>query len=260
VTQKLERMRAAILIVLLSVVCASAIKLPPGFNSANDLATVLANEPDAARFAQTSFGGDAITFKETGGDDKVAGSTAAQDEADADVGEFDSQIETLIGDIKKIKEAVKESEECAKRVAEQQAELRGLIEQKEHLEKEKEKKILQTKLEKQMKDLTEINRMSRSLRTKFSELKHTQKLIKTKMAGTRSSLGQLDSDSEPMSDTQLNEAAENIGAEIDAMHKAQTDVLGKSHKKNTGYVRSTVDTANEQYRAKGQHKGKHHEW
>jgi len=103
-----------------------------------------------------------------------------------------------------------------------------------------------------MKDLSEINRMSRSLRTKFSELKHTQKLIKTKMAGTRSSLGQLDSDTEPLSDAQLNEAAENIGAEIDAMHKAQADVLSKTHKTNTGHVRGVVSTANKQYKMKGQ--------
>jgi DNA repair exonuclease SbcCD ATPase subunit len=246
-------MRAAVLIVLLSCVCASAVKLPPGFNSAGDLATVLANEPDAARFASASYGSDSITFK----DDAPAASSGGakstgDDESDADVAEFDSQIEAIVGDIKKIKEAVKESEECAKRVAEQQAELRGLIEQKEHLEKEKEKKILQTKLEKQMKDLGEINRMSRALRTKFSELKHTQKLIKTKMAGTRSSLGQLDSDTEPLSDSQLNEAAENIGAELDAMHKAQGDVLSKAHKTNAGHVRGVVQTANKMYKKKGQ--------
>jgi len=239
--------------VLLSVVCASAIQLPPGFNSASDLATVLANEPEAARFAQTSLGGDTITFKDEG--DSHSSHHHQQhsennDESDADVAEFDSQIEALVGDIKKVKEAVKESEECAKRVAEQQAELRGLVEQKEHLEKEKEKKILQTKLEKQMKDLTEINRMSRSLRTKFSELKHTQKLIRTKMAGTRSSLGQLDSDTEPLTNTQLNEAADNIGAEIDAMHKAQADVLAKSHKANKQKVHGTVDFANKQYKNK----------
>jgi len=245
-------MRAAILIVLLSCACASAMKLPPGFNSATELATVLANEPDAARFAQTSLGGDSITFKDDADTATTKGRATGEDETDADVAEFDSQIETLVGDIKKVKEAVKESEECAKRVAEQQAELRGLIEQKEHLEKEKEKKILQSKLEKQMKDLTEINRMSRSLRTKFSELKHTQKLIKTKMAGTRSSLGQLDSDSEPLTDTQLSEAAENIGAELDAMHKAQAAVLSKTHKTNTGHVRGVVSTANKMYKKKGQ--------
>jgi len=246
-------MRAAILVVLISCVCcASAVKLPPGFNSATELATVLANEPDAARFAATSFGGDSITFKDDAEPSSKHGHAAGgEDESDADVAEFDSQIEALVGDIKKIKDTIKESEECAKRVAEQQAEMRGLIEQKEHLEKEKEKKILQTKLEKQMKDLSEINRMSRSLRTKFSELKHTQKLIKTKMAGTRSSLGQLDSDTEPLSDSQLNEAAENIGAEIDAMHKAQSDVLSKTHKTNTGHVRGVVSTANRLYKNKG---------
>jgi len=244
-------MRAAVLVVLLSCVCASAIQLPPGFNSATDLATVLANEPDAARFASTSFGGDSITFK----DDAPAASehkSGGEDESETDVSEFDSQIEAIVGDIKKVKEAVKESEECAKRVAEQQAELRGLVEQKEHLEKEKEKKILQSKLEKQMKDLSEINRMSRALRTKFSELKHTQKLIKTKMAGTRSSLGQIDADHEALSDTQLNEAAENIGAELDAMHKAQTGVLNKAHKSNAGHVQKTVQTANKMYKKKAQ--------
>jgi len=125
-----------------------------------------------------------------------------------------------------------------------------LQEQKEHLEKEKEKRILQAKLEKQMRDLTEINRMSRSLRQKFSELKHTQKLIKTKMSGTRSSLSQLDADSEPIDTNALNEASENIGAEVDAMQKAQQDLLARAHTQNTNSVKSTIKTANDIYKKK----------
>jgi len=230
------------------------IKLPPGYNSPNELATVLANEPDAARFASTTYGGqDTITFRDDGANSGGATerrSASGDDETDADVAEFDSQIEQINQDLRKLREAIKESEECARRLSEQQAEVRSLQEQKEHLEKEKEKRILQAKLEKQMRDLTEINRMSRSLRQKFSELKHTQKLIKTKMSGTRSSLSQLDADAEPIDTNTLNEASENIGAEVDAMQKAQQDLLARSHDQNTNSVKATIKSANQIYRKK----------
>jgi DNA repair exonuclease SbcCD ATPase subunit len=252
-------MRAILFIVLVSCLClasATETQLPPGYNSANELATVLANEPDAARFASASFGADTITFK----DDGAAGAGAApssrprssgDDETDADVSEFDAQIEQINNDLKKLKEAIKESEECARRLSEQQAEVRSLQEQRDHLEKEKEKRILQAKLEKQMRDLAEINRMSRSLRSKFSELKHTQKLIKTKMTGTRSTLSQLDADTEPLDTSALSEAADNISQEVDAMQKAQQDLLGRSHTRNTKQVKSTITSANKIYGRKG---------
>jgi len=247
-------MRCVLAIVLaLCVSSAMGIKLPPGYNSPTELATVLANEPDAARFASASFGQDSITFREDGpreGHEHRGG--GGDDETDADVAEFDSQIEQINQDLRKLREAIKESEECARRLSEQQAEVRSLQEQKEHLEKEKEKRILQAKLEKQMRDLTEINRMSRSLRQKFSELKHTQKLIKTKMSGTRSSLSQLDSDNEPVDNNALNEASEQIGAEVDAMQKAQQELLARAHNQNTASVKSTIQTANNIYRKKGQ--------
>ena len=224
-------MRAILFIVLVSCLCwasATETQLPPGYNSANELATVLANEPDAAR-------------PRSSGDD----------ETDADVSEFDAQIEQINNDLKKLKEAIKESEECARRLSEQQAEVRSLQEQRDHLEKEKEKRILQAKLEKQMRDLAEINRMSRSLRSKFSELKHTQKLIKTKMTGTRSTLSQLDADTEPLDTSALSEAAENISQEVDAMQKAQQDLLSRSHSRNTKQVKSSITTANKIYGRKG---------
>jgi len=78
------------------------IKLPPGYNSPTELATVLANEPDAARFASTTYGQDSITFR----DDSAAGGPSERrhsgdDETDADVAEFDSQIEQINQDLKK---------------------------------------------------------------------------------------------------------------------------------------------------------------
>jgi len=262
-------MRVVLCLVSLALLasCGTALRvqgeLPPGYNSANELATVLANEPDAARdarFAQVSggVGADTITFKDDDGGGGGGGYRSeynarrrAKDEEDADTAEFDSQIEQIHQDLKKLREAIKESEECARRLTEQQAEVRSLNEQKEHLEKEKEKRILQNKLEKQMKDLSEINRMSRALRTKFSELKHTQKLIKTKMSGTRSSLNQLDQDSEPISSADLNEAADDLGAEVDAMQKAQAALLAKSHSRNTKAVRGTMKNANTIHKRKG---------
>jgi len=253
-------MRLAVLVVLLSCVCLAStesVNLPPGYNSATELASVLANEPDAARFASQSFGSDTITFKEdspSGGGGGGGGGSGGKghgidDESEADVAEFDAQIEQIDQDLKKLKEAIKESEECARRLSEQQAEVRSLQEQRDHLEKEKEKRILQAKLEKQMRDLAEINRMSRSLRTKFSELKHTQKLIKTKMTGTRSSLNQLEDDGEPVDANALSEAAENIGVEMDAMQKAQRELLKKTHSSNTKRVKGSILTANKMYQA-----------
>jgi len=253
-------MRVFITLIAVALIasCATATnsreELPPGFNSATDLASVLANEPDSARdarFAQVS-GADTITFKDdnAGPYSEYNSRRREKDEEDADTAEFDSQIEQINQDLKKLWEAIRESEECARRLTEQQAEVRSLNEQKEHLEKEKEKRILQTKLEKQMKDLSEINRMSRALRTKFSELKHTQKLIKTKMSGTRSSLNQLDADSEPLSSTDLSEAADDLGSEVDAMQKAQASILAKAHSKNSKAVRSTITTANTIHRRK----------
>jgi DNA repair exonuclease SbcCD ATPase subunit len=240
-------MKAILVFVALCVAVASA--LPPGYNSASELATVLANEPDAARFASASSGGDTITFK----DDSAShghgghGGDKKEDEGDADVAEFDAQIEQIQVDLKKLKEAIKESEECARRLAEQQAEVRSLQEQKEHLEKEKEKRILQAKLDRQMKDLAEINRMSRSLRTKFSELKHTQKLIKTKMSGTRNSLQQLDSDGDAAGGSEIGEAADAIGAEVDAMQKAQSEMLAREHHKNAQAVKGAVKKADNDF-------------
>jgi chromosome segregation ATPase len=232
--------------------------LPPGYNSANELATVLANEPDAARFASASFGSDTITFK----DDSSSGGSAGGglggggahggggggDDGDADVAEFDAQIDQIDQDTKKLKGAIKESEEYARRLSEQNAELRSLQEQRDHLEKEKEKRVLQAKLEKQMRDLAEINRMSRSLRTKFSELKHTQKLIKTKMTGTRSSLSQLDGD-EPADPGSLNESVDTITQEMDAMQKAQDNILKQSQDRNRKAVKGAVLSANSMYKA-----------
>jgi len=230
--------------------------LPPGYNSANELATVLANEPDAARFASASFGSDTITFK----DDSPSGGGSGGglgggshgggggDDGDADVAEFDAQIEQIDQDTKKLKAAIKESEEYARRLSEQNAELRSLQEQRDHLEKEKEKRILQAKLEKQMRDLAEINRMSRSLRTKFSELKHTQKLIKTKMTGTRSSLSQLDSD-EPGDPGSLTESVDTITQEMEAMQKAQDNILKQSQDRNRKTVKGAVMSANNMYQA-----------
>jgi hypothetical protein len=246
----------ALVIAALCWASATATQLPPGYNSANELATVLANEPDAARFASASFGGDTITFKD-GGDDHHDAAPAdphsGGGDAESDTAEFDAQIEQINHDLKKLKGAIKESEECSRRLTEQQAEVRSLQEQKEHLEKEKEKRILQAKLEKQMKDLAEINRMSRSLRAKFSELKHTQKLIKTKMSGTRSSLSQLDSDSEPQSSSDLSESTDAITSEVDAMQKAQTELIAREHKSTSQALKKTLVRANKAYSSKSHH-------
>jgi len=163
-------------------------------------------------------------------------------EAEANA-EYDMQINQVKADMAKLREALKESEECARRAAEQKAELKNLEEQKERLEKEKEKKILEAKLQKQMEDLNEITRMSRSLRTKFNELKRTQKIIRTKMTGTKTSLNQLDEMTADLEGESSEDAADNIGNEVDAMQAAQQAILARAHKVNTKDVRTTMKQA-----------------
>jgi hypothetical protein len=257
-------MKVAIIALLLCALCAvQGNLLPPGYESAEELANVLANEPaSASRFAEAAAA-DTITFRETQTPGSVTVSDPNQqqgcgcqasvpasngcncqqeDGIDDDTSEFDAQIEQIEKDVKNLKLAIKETEECAKRLQEQEAELRALKEQKDHLEKEKEKKVLQAKLERQMRDLAEINRMSRSLRTKFNELKHTQKLIKTKMICTRSSLNQLDS--EPEIDTDmLNDSAAMLGKQMEAMHKSQLAMLTSSHARNEQHLKNELDSA-----------------
>jgi len=179
---------------------------------------------------------DVITFKAS---DPSAGDVAGSEMAS----EFDAQIEEVKKNIKRVEEAIKESEAAAMRLREQKAELRTLVEKQQHLEKQKEKKILETKLEKQMTDLEEINRMSRSLRTKFNDLKRTQGLIKTKITGTRSSIEQLQRDGEVETDD-LKDNAENLAAEMDAMHAAQEKILAAEHKGAATQVKNSLDNAN----------------
>jgi len=252
--------------------------LPPGFSSASEVASVLASEPaSASSFGSSSgSGSDSITFRDDSNSAAGFGSsggcsppdpcgasagpigggmpqpggidpyvrTRIVDPAEAEANaEYDMQINQVKADMAKLREALKESEECARRAAEQKAELKNLEEQKERLEKEKEKKILEAKLQKQMEDLNEITRMSRSLRTKFNELKRTQKIIRTKMTGTKTSLNQLDDMTSDLEGESSEDAADNIGNEVDAMQAAQQAILARAHKVNTKDVRSTMKQA-----------------
>jgi len=221
-----------VVVALCVAVVASAEALPEGFNSPADIASVLANEPPAAkdmRFAQTGSSGssDSITFSDNG-------------LADAG-GEFDGQIEQVEQDIKKLEERLKEATECAMRAKEHEAEIKQLKEQKNQLQKEKEKKILSARLEKQMRDLGDINRMSRSLRNKFQELKRTQMLINSKITGTKTSLSQLESESVGSVEDVSAGVVENIQQVVDTMQKAQQSTLGMAHGKNIKSIANSIN-------------------
>jgi len=246
-------MKAALVlfVICLTFVSASAVEdedreeLPPGFSSANELAQVLANEPASAaenRFAQTQSSGDAISFRDSGSGSSP--SSYGSDDSSDDDAEYDAQISQVDQDIKKIRAQIKESQECARRLTEQQSELRSLQEQRDHLEKEKERHQLQMKLDRQMRDLAEINRMSRALRNKFTELKRTQQLIKTKLTGTRTSLNQLDAEPD-VSYADLNKDKNEIASEIDTMQAAEQALLARSHTANTKEVKSALQQANQ---------------
>jgi DNA repair exonuclease SbcCD ATPase subunit len=188
------------------------------------------------RFAEAN----SITFSGSGS----AAPAAADAQLDEISGEFDGQIEDLKKKLRTATAELKETEKVARKLPEIKAQIRQLEEQKEHLEKEKEKAILEAKLQKQMKDLAEINRMSRSLRTKFSELKRTQQLIKTRMTGTRSSLNQLENEP-PLDLGAIKDAANRLGKEMDAMHAAQSRILTGTHKDAANEVKATIKNANQ---------------
>jgi len=153
--------------------------------------------------------------------------------------EYDGQIEEVQQTLNKLKGSIKESEACAHRLTEQRAQYRSLQSQLDHLQREKEKKILEDKLSRQMRDLEEINHMSRSLRQKYNELKRTQQLIRTRMTGTRTSLSQLDEEDTEGDDTVIDNGA-HIAAEMDAMHQMQAKILETSHFKNSEAVQKHI--------------------
>jgi len=155
-------------------------------------------------------------------------------------GEFDGQIEEVQQTINKLKGSIKESQECANRLAEQRAQYRSLQSQLDHLQREKEKKILEDKLQRQMRDLDEINHMSRSLRQKYNELKRTQQLIRTRMTGTKTSLSQLDEEDAETDDSVVDNGSQ-IASEMDAMHQMQAKILEMSHFKNSKAVRDNIE-------------------
>jgi len=232
-------MKFFLALVLAFALCASA--LPADL--ADDVAKVLADEPAAAqhRFAEVRGATDVITFRDDSS--AKAASSASLSDSSSEDSEYDGQIAQVEEDMKKLKEQIKESQECSHRLVEQQAELRALNEQMDNLEKEKQKQILQGKLDKQMRDLAEINRMSRALRNKFTELKRTQQLIKTKLTGTKSSLNQLEANPDMTSDD-VNESTKDIVSEVDAMHKAQSTLLDRAHQSNSKEVKNEITNAN----------------
>jgi len=212
-------MKAVVIFAILSI-CTFATAIRTTDFSVDDAAKVLADEPAAAssRFAEVHSSGDVITFRESSAASSgSAGSSSSS--ADGEDSEFDGQIAQVEEDIKRLKAQMKETHACAARLQEQKAEFRALAEQRDNLQKEKEKQLLQAKLDKQMKDLSEINRMSRALRSKFGELKRTQQMIKSKLTGTKSTLNQLDANPD-LSTDDVNESTKDIIQEVNTMQKS----------------------------------------
>jgi len=235
-------MKAIVIFALLGL-CTLATAIQTRDFSIDDAAKVLADEPAAAsaRFAEVHNSGDVITFRENSGPSSSSGASSGS--ADGEDSEFDGQIAQVEEDIKRLKAQMKETLACAHRLNEQKAEHRALAEQRDNLQKEKEKQILQAKLDKQMKDLSEINRMSRALKTKFTELKRTQQMIKSKLTGTKSTLNQLDANPDLSSDD-VNESTKDIIQEVNSMQKAQSSILEGAHSKISKDVKKEINNAN----------------
>jgi len=228
-------------LVIFALICTFATAIRNTDFSTDDAAKVLADEPAASsnRFAEVR--NDVITFRE--GSASSSAGAGVGGGADGEDSEFDGQIAQVEEDIKRLKAQMKETHECARRLPEQKAEYRALAEQRDNLQKEKEKHVLQEKLDKQMKDLSEINRMSRALRNKFTELKRTQHMIKSKLSGTKSTLNQLDANPD-LSTDDVNESTKDIIAEVNQMQKAQSSILDTAHSKISKDVKKEISNAN----------------
>jgi len=250
-------MRASIVVFLVvCVTCAlTAQEEEMDLSMPDPLGALLNDEPEAARMrfqvpgsTTTTTSAPTTTTLTTSSPGSSMGVTFEDNSLDSNSAssslnplgsEFDPQIEEVQQTINKLKGSIKESQECANRLAEQRAQYRSLQSQLDHLQREKEKKILEDKLQRQMRDLDEINHMSRSLRQKYNELKRTQQLIRTRMTGTKTSLSQLDEEDAESDDTVVDNGNQ-IAAEMDAMHQMQAKILEMSHFKNSKAVRDNI--------------------
>lgn len=186
---------------------------------------------------------DVITFRDDAAASTSSSSSSSSSSSDGESSEYDSQLAQIDEEIKRAVEQVEESQACARKLGERETELRGLKERRENVEREKQKSILQNKLDKQLRDLSEITRMTQSLKSKFNDLKRTQKVIRAKLTGTQSSLNQLDSNGD-VSSVDAAESSANIVGEVEAMHEAQKALLDHSHELNNKVVSSEIDSVN----------------
>jgi len=246
-------MKSVFVLVCLFAVCVSAAT----DDIVADVASVLEAEPEAAqhRFSEVHSAGDVITFREDSSHAGAGSASASQSDGASEDSEFDGQIAQIEEQMKRSKEQIKESQTCSHKLSEQKAELRALHEQLDNLNKEKEKQILQGKMDKQMKDLQEINRMTRALRGKFTELKRTQQMIKSKLTGTKSSLNQLEANPD-MSADDVNESTKDIINDVNTMQKAQAVTLKTAHSRVSKDVKTEINNANK-VNLQGREKAKH---
>ncbi|GAB5369024.1 hypothetical protein AAMO2058_001369700 [Amorphochlora amoebiformis] len=87
--------------------------------------------------------------------------------------------------------ALMKARKCAMRAVALEARMRALYDKKQHFRIQKRRVVLQAKLDAQTSDLHDIDRMSEALQDKFSDLQHTQTMIRDSIFSTRSTLSRL---------------------------------------------------------------------
>lgn len=204
--------------------------LPEGFTNPISMEDLASNTGNQMRFSEAQA--------QTQAGDIFNGVPSS----DSDPSEYDAKIEQVQAQLKALDAELKEAEEAARRVTELRAQKRDLQENLDNWQKEKEKAILEQKLAQQMQDLNQVASMSRDLRTKYNELKRTQDLIRSRLTGTRTSLSQLEGDQGDDVNVVVDDG-QQIAAEMDAMHKAQAQILSASHYKNVEEVKRHLAAA-----------------
>ena len=117
---------------------------------------------------------------------------------------------------------------CAMRAITLEAKLKALLDKKEHIRIQKRKIVLQAKMDAQTSDLHDIERMSEALHDKFSELRHTQEMIRDNIMSTRSNIMRLASASSALM-TNPTRAVRSVYDTMDTTHAEQRDAMAATH-------------------------------
>lgn len=200
------------------------------------LVDFLANAPDVAaedEEMRKEEEADQMRFQELdlnvkrppGSDNKNVRIVEAEDALPSS--DYHDRLVKIRAKMKKLAAAIGEDMKLAEMRYEKSAELRGIDEELNGLEREKEKIILEGKLKVELDDLAKIEDMSQSLRHHFKELVDTQEAIKSKMTGAGDEVKLLDEERDVQAKADRDQLAADMDNQEATAHLNIARMLGK---------------------------------